>query len=293
MCIFKLLSKKYLSSTVIPINDISKIVLMSDCHRGDGSWADGLSRNQSVYHAALEYYYDNGFTYIEIGDGDELWENSDMSMIIEAHRDDFLLFSKFHTENRFYMIFGNHDIIKKSGSYAETKNPIPYIIPLLKKTTIHEGLVLRYAESGGDIFLVHGHQADPLNSTFWMLARFLVRHIWKPLEAFGVNDPTSAAKNNKRKNVVEKRLTQWVQKEKCILVAGHTHRPVFPDSGDPLYFNSGSCVHPYSITAIEILDGSIALVKWHIGAMKNRVLYAKRDILAGPKYLKEFFDSMS
>jgi len=29
-----------------------------------------------------------------------------------------------------------------------------------------------------------------------------------------------------------------------MLIAGHTHRPSFPDDGQPLYFNDDSCVSP-------------------------------------------------
>ena len=53
----RVLSKIFASAQVIPINDSSRIVLISDCHRSDGSWADDLSRNQNVYYAALDYYF--------------------------------------------------------------------------------------------------------------------------------------------------------------------------------------------------------------------------------------------
>jgi hypothetical protein len=41
----------------IAFDDSSRIILMSDCHRGDGSWADDFSRNQNLFFAALTYYY--------------------------------------------------------------------------------------------------------------------------------------------------------------------------------------------------------------------------------------------
>ena len=34
-------------------------------------------------------------------------------------------------------------------------------------------------------------------------------------------------------------------------------------------FNDGSCVHPRSITGIEIQNGSIALVKWWMNTKRN------------------------
>ena len=60
---------------IIRTSDHPKIVLFSDCHRGIGTAADSFLPNKSFYMAALSYYYNAGFTYIELGDGDELWEN--------------------------------------------------------------------------------------------------------------------------------------------------------------------------------------------------------------------------
>lgn len=71
----KRISKVFESADEISFDDTSKIVLMSDIHRGDGSWADDFSKNQNLYFAALTHYYNENYTYIEIGDGDELWKN--------------------------------------------------------------------------------------------------------------------------------------------------------------------------------------------------------------------------
>src|SRR5690554_5094896 len=86
------------NSDVICFNDLSKFVVFSDCHRGDGSKADDFFKNRDVYNAALDYYYKNGYIYIEAGDGDELWENRYFSIIYETHRDTFDRLKKFHEE---------------------------------------------------------------------------------------------------------------------------------------------------------------------------------------------------
>ena len=69
---FKRLSEVFESSEEIFFDDSSKFIFMSDCHRGDGSWADSFRKNRNNYYAALTYYYNNNYTYIELGDGDEL-----------------------------------------------------------------------------------------------------------------------------------------------------------------------------------------------------------------------------
>lgn len=95
MNILKRISKIFESAEEISFDDSSKFVLMSDCHRGDGSWSDNFLKNQNIYFAALNYYYKEDYSYIELGDGDELWENSKISEIINVHSDVFRLFSKF------------------------------------------------------------------------------------------------------------------------------------------------------------------------------------------------------
>lgn len=294
----KRLSKVFETAEQIFFDDSSKFVLMSDCHRGDGSWSDNFSKNQNLYFAALTQYYDRDYTYIEIGDGDELWENTKLSDIVRIHGDAFWILSKFFNEGRLYLIYGNHDMVKKDQKYVEG-NLFEYFddrqkkyVSLFKDIRIHEGLVLRHKVTDDKIFLVHGHQGDFLNDTIWKLARFLVRYLWKPLETFGVNDPTSAAKNYEKKEVVAKKLTEWVVKEKQMLIAGHTHRPMFPEVGEPPYFNDGSCVHPRCITAIEIAFGYIKLVKWDVKTKHDGTLYIDREVLAGPRKLKDYFDSM-
>jgi len=289
------LSKVYEKAEEIPFDDSLKLVLMSDCHRGKSDWADEFFKNQNIYYVALNHYYNKGFTYIEVGDGDELWENRRLSDIKKAHSDVFWILSKFYKAKRLKMIFGNHDIVKKSPKYVKN-NMYEYYdeekkkhVPLFKDIKIHEGLVLRYNSTDDKIFLVHGHQVDCLNYSFWRLSRFLVRYIWRPLNLYGVNDPTSPAENNDRKHAVERRLTRWTKKEKQMLIAGHTHRPMFPEVGEPLYFNMGSCVHPRCITAIEIENGNITLVKWYVNSKEDGTLCIDRKVLAGPSKLKDYF----
>ncbi|MBN1262191.1 MAG: serine/threonine protein phosphatase, partial [Anaerolineae bacterium] len=62
------------SAPEIPFTDDDRFIFFSDCHRGDNSWADDSAHNQSLMFHALQHYYREGFTYIEVGDGDELWE---------------------------------------------------------------------------------------------------------------------------------------------------------------------------------------------------------------------------
>jgi UDP-2,3-diacylglucosamine pyrophosphatase LpxH len=280
------------SAEEISFDDSSKFVLMSDCHRGDGSWADGFSKNQNIYFAALNQYYNRDYTYIELGDGDELWEKNKLSDIIHVHRDAFWILSRFYNDGRLHFLYGNHDMVKKDEKFVEN-NLYEYFderkkeyFPLFENIKVHEGLILRHKETGKKIFLIHGHQVDFFNYRLWKVGRFLSSYLWKPLQLIGINDPTSTAKNYAKKNAIGNLLTEWAVREGHTLIAGHTHRPAFPEADQPQYFNTGSCVHPRCITAIEIAYGHITLVKWSVKTTSDGTLYIGRDVLAGPRELK-------
>ncbi|MBW6487140.1 MAG: hypothetical protein K0B01_13420 [Syntrophobacterales bacterium] len=74
----------------------SRYIVFSDCHRGDGSAGDEFARNSMVYKFALEHYLRLGFTLIELGDAEELWENSDFAQIYITHTSVYDLLAKFH-----------------------------------------------------------------------------------------------------------------------------------------------------------------------------------------------------
>ena len=239
------LNKAFKNVPVLPLNAQNKYVLFSDCHRGNGTHNDNFLKNEPLYIAALNHYYRTNFTYIELGDGDELWENRNMEQIKEMHSDVFSLLSRFYEKKRLYMIYGNHDMIKKYPSFVKKKCSTYYCSAshcqetLFPGITFYPGLVLRNENAGKSLYLTHGHQASLLNSTLWPVNCFLVRYVWKPLEQIGILDPTSAAKNYTRKQRSENLLGAWAKQNGRTLITGHTHRPMMlPD--DPFYLNTGT-----------------------------------------------------
>lgn len=277
----------------IEINDQTKIVIMSDCHRGSGDADDNFVKNQNIFDAALLYYYAKGFTFVELGDGDDMWEVSDYHDIIKEHIDTFKQLKKFHQDQRLIMIYGNHDQMKKSPKVME-KYFYHYYNKLnkqeedlLNQLVAYESLVLTYQNH--PILLIHGHQIDFLNSNLWYLSRFLVRYVWRNLERIGIKDPTSAAKNYRVSKKLEKKFEKWSKETNTILIAGHTHRPIYPKVGESLYFNDGSCVHPNGITCIEIQDGHITLVKWSYKVTDDEFIRVKREVIEGSEPIIQFF----
>ena len=289
------LDRAYKNAVAIPFNNESKFILFSDCHRGDNSFADDFANNRNIYFHALKHYFKENFHYIELGDGDELWENLTFKSIFEAHKNVYLLLKDFYINNRFHTIWGNHDMVYRNPDYVK-KHLNSYFEPvtgkdvaLFKDIQFHEGIILKHTESEQEVFLTHGHQADWWNYTFWKWSRFLVRALWKPLNVMGIADPTSPAKNYKELIKIERRTKTWISNNNNLMtIVGHTHRPRFPEPGDIPYFNDGSCVHPRSITGIEIENGTISLIKWQIETNEEGFLQIVKVLLEGPQKLVDY-----
>jgi predicted phosphodiesterase len=285
----KRLDKAYKNAFRLTFDDASKFILFSDCHRGDNSFADDFANNRNIYYHALKHYYNEGFQYFELGDGDELWENLSFESLLFAHKNVYMLMKQFHDQERLHMIWGNHDMVYRKQSYVN-KNLNSYFDPKTGKNedlfcdiVYHEAIVLEHSSTGQELFLCHGHQADWWNYLFWKWSRFLVRILWKPLNVMGIADPTSPAKNYKELIKIERRSKKWItENNNLITIAGHTHRPRFPEPGDIAFFNDGSCVHPRSITGLEIEAGHISLIKWQVVTTENGTLKIDRFLLEGP-----------
>ncbi len=286
------LDKIYKDSLRLNIDDESKIIIMSDIHRGDGKISDNFLHNENIFLTALRNYYLKGFTYIELGDGDDWWEVKNYLDTIKEHLSVFKLLKKFHEDKRFVMVFGNHDMCKKRrwivkkyfSAYDDEITGQKY--KLLENLKVYEAVVLSYKSH--ELFLLHGHQVDLLNSTFWKLSRFLVRNVWRRLENLGVKDPTSAAKNYQNTERFHKKLDTWSREKNKIVISGHTHKPTYPKVGNSLYFNDGAGIHPNGITGIEIEKGKISLVKWSYKP-KGNLISVQREVIAGGVKIKSFF----
>lgn len=160
--------------------------------------------------------------------------------------------------------------------------------PLFPGLEISESLVLENRNTGSGCCSSHGHQGSVLNDALWPLARFLVRYIWGPLELVGFLAPVGGGRPRENTEKIEKELCAFASSENRIVIAGHTHRPIFPKPGECPYFNDGSCVHPHCITGIEIDGGRIALVRWAVDTREDRSLFIQREVLGGPAPLEAY-----
>jgi predicted phosphodiesterase len=279
---------------VLEFDNDSKLVFFSDSHRGDNSWSDDFAHNSMLFFHALEHYFAAGYSYIEVGDGDELWENADFAEIRRQHDHIFWVMVKFHKEGRFRLLWGNHDIERHIPDVV-TKQLFSYYDPRDRKTkelfgeiTAREGLVLRHKDTGQEVFVVHGHQGGGVNDRWWRVGRFTVRHFWRHLQFVGVKDPTKPSDDVRQQAEVEDNITHWICARHQPLICGHTHRPSFPRIGEAPYFNTGSCVHPRAITGVEIVDSQIALIKWWLKPAPDGTVMHTRQVLVGPQPLSDY-----
>lgn len=291
---------------VVPFDSqTGRFIIVSDQHKGTRDGADDFARSENNYRTALQYYYENGFTLVNIGDAEELWENAPAPMI-EKNRAVLLEEARFLAEDRYYRTFGNHDL--------EWKYDLPrnlYLKPLFgNKLRIPEGILLQtcVGDRSLNLLLTHGHQGDQ-QSDGNPVSTWIVAALWTPIQRFlsiSVNTTADSYDLVDRHNII---MYEWsARQQDLILISGHTHKPVFASldhidritielhkarqigqtatieklekdlalrqkeyagkkvhrtMAKPTYFNTGCCCFSDGdITAIEISEGMIRLIKW-------------------------------
>ncbi|MGB8450734.1 MAG: metallophosphoesterase [Anaerocolumna sp.] len=296
ICMFtdKRLTGAYKKAKVEYFDDNSKYVFFSDSHRGDDSVSDEFARNQIVFLRALEYYNHNKYIYVEVGDGDELWEYPDFKVIRLAHSDVFLGLKKFSDDDRLRILYGNHNIYLKNKYYVK-RNYYKYYDEynqneqdLFKGILPYEAMVLKNKATKQEIFIVHGHQGDLMNDQLWVISMFMLRYFWRYLHVVGFHNPASPARNLYKRHKIEKTYKRWIRKHKRMLICGHTHRPRFPKCRELPYFNTGCSIHTKGITGIEIIGGKILMVDWRIRSDEKGGLEIKRTVMRGPEPIEKY-----
>lgn len=290
----KRLTKSYKEANIEYFDSNSKYIFFSDMHRGDDSVSDEFSRNQALVLHALNYYNNNGYIYVEAGDGDELWEHKKFKHIRLAHKDIFIVLKKFYDNGRLRIIYGNHNIFLKNKDYVKDNYFEFYDeynqkrVDLFQSVKPIQGLVLKHRHTNQEILVIHGHQGDFMNDQFWYFSMILLRYFWRYLHIVGFSNPSSPARNLYKRHKVEKNYNKWIKKHKLMLICGHTHRAKFPKHDELPYFNTGCCINTRGIPGIEIVNDTIAMVDWRIKADDNGVVHIERTVVRGPEPLEKF-----
>lgn len=215
----------------VELDDL-RLIVFSDHHKGSRDGADDFRRCERAYQAALGYYLEQGHSLFTLGDVEELWENSP-DEVLEAYPQTLALEAEFQRRGRYVRFWGNHD-----DDWRHPAQVAKRLEPIYPGIEVREALRLRVLSGGeqaGLFFFAHGHQGTLESERFSWFSRIVVRHVWRPVQRrFGFSATTPAtdwglrAKHNEAMYV-------WARSHPAnpILIAGHTHKPVFGTSQPP------------------------------------------------------------
>jgi predicted phosphodiesterase len=210
---------------VVPYDlQTGRFIIFSDQHKGARDSADDFMVAEKNYLAALDYYYNNDFTFINLGDCEELWENTP-DAVMKMNKTVLQAEARFLEKQRYYRIFGNHDL--------EWKYPFQqmlYLKPLFGDTlAVYEGIELQTQHNNKtySIFLTHGHQGDQ-RSDGNPVSMWIVAAIWTPIQRFldiNVNTTSDSFELIDAHNII---MYEWsATQQQLVFISGHTHKPVF------------------------------------------------------------------
>lgn len=220
------LSAAYHATETVPLDlESARLIIFSDHHKGSRDGADDFRRCERAYNAALAYYFASEYTVFVLGDAEELWE-ARPKRVIESYSKTLELEAKFHENGRYERFWGNHDDLWRDS--GPVRAHLHGIFPGLK---IREALKLDVRVAGdviGRIFLVHGHQGTTFSDSFGWLSRIAVRHVWRHWQRLTKLASTTPARDYKLRGDHDQAMYGWAEaQDRLILIAGHTHRPVF------------------------------------------------------------------
>lgn len=201
-----------------------KFIIFSDQHKGVRNGADDFLTNEPAYLAALDYYHQQGYHLILLGDCEELWENF-LQAVKKQQKPSFEKEKLFVPSNAFIKIFGNHDLYWDNDPLAALQLKDIYGAPV----TVYEGVVLETIVNNKKlrIFCTHGHQGDEVSDGNWF-SKFFISKIWAPLQAFLKINPNTPAYDARLKTLHNTLMYEWsAQQQNLLLITGHTHQPVF------------------------------------------------------------------
>lgn len=210
---------------IIPLSDYgNRFIIFSDQHKGYRDGADDFALAEDNYLAALDYYNNNQYCFINLGDCEELWENT-LGQVKRANTKEFEAEKKFLLRNAFIKIFGNHDLYWANDPLASLELERVFG----QKVKVYEGVILTTQIDGAPlhIFCTHGHQGDANSDGNWF-AKFFIARIWAPLQSYLRINPNEPSNDIYKKTLHNEIMYEWSSTQKqTLLITGHTHQPVF------------------------------------------------------------------
>ncbi|MCD6287056.1 MAG: hypothetical protein J7M39_14200 [Anaerolineae bacterium] len=123
---------------------------------------------------------------------------------------------------------GQHDDEWQYSARVHTFLDPVYAPPALR---VHESLLIDVVDgdtSLGSLFVVHGHQGDAPSDRWSWLSRLVIRYLWRPFQRLTGASTNTPATSWDLSHQLNRAIYAWAAlRSGVVLVAGHTHRPVF------------------------------------------------------------------
>lgn len=214
-----------------------RVVIFSDLHRGARDGADDFQRCEAAYSAALGWYLEQGHELWLLGDVEELWEN-DLDEVLPAYRALLRMERAFQEGAGLQRFYGNHDL-----DWSDPRR-LKRLQESLPGVRVQEAMRLRVLEGTevlGLIFLAHGHQGTDVSDRGAGFSRLVLRYVWRYIQRAQGLLSTTPADDHRLRHRHDTAMFRWARSrvleappgERPVLVAGHTHHPVFPGEGVP------------------------------------------------------------
>jgi hypothetical protein len=149
------IAEAYARAGTFALSPATPVVIFSDHHRGGRDGADDFQRCERTYNAALAYYFELGYHLMELGDVEELWENT-FDEVVASYPVTLALAARFREVGRYTRFFGNHDLAWSEPELFRQRmweRGYDGVVPIeALRILVGDGT------AAGELFLVHGHQ---------------------------------------------------------------------------------------------------------------------------------------
>jgi len=207
----------------VSLTSASRVVIFSDHYKGGRDRADDFLPCEPSYLTALDYYFQKEFNLIILGDAEELLEET-IPRVIDAYPNVLQSEARFYPD-RYIRFSGNHDNAWEIESLVRQ-----YLDPFFPGIEIRKELILEFRDEldkQGEILLLHGHQGTLDGDVFDFLPPRVLPLYRQFQDKTGLGH-TSPSRDAFERSLQDNQMYTWAsQQEKLILIAGHTHRPIW------------------------------------------------------------------
>lgn len=191
----------------LPVGEGHKYVVYSDLHVVNKRYQDRFKRNETVAVESMNYYQQNGYSVILLGDIEEFHRVDSASILKEYEQTLYDALRAFPSE-KVHRVFGNHDI-----EWSLTDPIFPD----------SEALAAEVIKLGENIILTHGHQAEEFYEKDLHIVRFFTTLARLKENILGPENKYSYTQLPGKKDKI---YADWAKKNQKILICGHTHNPI-------------------------------------------------------------------